>query len=191
MKSNSSDSPQCSIRVKTSIFLTKWPWNLTDDITKQYGAPFPCHFKLCGSFHSHLWIQTGITVRKRSVSVQIADISAHVTLIFGKWPQKIIGHLCHAPRSYVCQFIAICVFKLELCAGNTQIGAKFFLSLWPWSLSLTYCMDITFVNDNNSWKLHDNPMAGNCEKVIDGQTHQQTDRLTYRIVHRAAWLQLI
>ena len=26
-----------------------------------------CYFKFCASFHSHLWIQTGITVRKRPI----------------------------------------------------------------------------------------------------------------------------
>ena len=32
------------------------------------------------------------------------------------------------------------------------------LDLWP--LTLTFCMDITFVNGNNSWKFHDDTMTG-------------------------------
>ena len=27
-------------------------------------------------------------------------------------------------------------------------------------LTLTFCMDITFANGNNSWKLHDDTMTG-------------------------------
>ena len=30
--------------------------------------------------------------------------------------------------------------------------------LWP--LTLTFCMDVTFVTDNNSWKFHDDRMMG-------------------------------
>ena len=30
-----------------------------------------CCFKLCATFHSHLWIQTGVTVRKRPIRVKI------------------------------------------------------------------------------------------------------------------------
>ena len=31
---------------------------------KNNSAPLLCNFKLCASFHSHWWIQTGVTVRK-------------------------------------------------------------------------------------------------------------------------------
>ena len=52
---------KCPIRVKISKFLSnvtmkfdEWPW-------KTIGHLF------CASFHSHLWIQTGVTVRKRPI----------------------------------------------------------------------------------------------------------------------------
>ena len=32
------------------------------------------------------------------------------------------------------------------------------LDLWP--LTLTFCMDVTFVTSNHSWKFHDNTMMG-------------------------------
>ena len=35
-----------------------WPW-------KNNRALLLCYFKLCASFHCHMWIQTGVTVRKR------------------------------------------------------------------------------------------------------------------------------
>ena len=33
-------------------------------------APLLCYFKLCASFRSHWWIQTGVTVRKRPIWVK-------------------------------------------------------------------------------------------------------------------------
>ena len=36
-------------------------------------ASLLCCFKLCATFHSHWWIQTGFTVRKRSIWVKFDD----------------------------------------------------------------------------------------------------------------------
>ena len=36
-------------------------------------ASLLCCFKLCATFDSHLWIQTGVTVRKRPIWVKFAD----------------------------------------------------------------------------------------------------------------------
>ena len=36
-------------------------------------APLLCYFKLCASFRSHWWIQTGVTVRKRPIWVKFDD----------------------------------------------------------------------------------------------------------------------
>ena len=70
------------------------------------------------------------------------------------------------------------------------------LDLWP--LTLTFCMDVTSVTGNNSWKFHDDTMMGTQSKRCDGrtdrqtdrQTDGQTDRQTENIICRAAWLQL-
>ena len=37
---------------------------------KNNRAPLLCYFKLCASFCSHWWIQTGVTVRKRPIWVK-------------------------------------------------------------------------------------------------------------------------
>ena len=60
---------------KSTIFLARWPWNLTDDLKKNR-APLLCYFKLCGSFRSHWWIQAWVTVRIRPIWVKIKDILA-------------------------------------------------------------------------------------------------------------------
>ena len=109
-------------------------------------APLLCHVKLCASFHSYWWIQTGVTVRKCP-----------------NW-----GNIC-----------------FDLCD----------LDLWP--LTLTFCMDITFVNGNNSWQFHDDTVTGTLFKKVwqtGGQTDRQMDGRTEgwmeRCVLRAAWSQL-
>ena len=56
----------------SAIFRAVWPWNLTDDL-KNNRAPLQCYFKLCASFCSHWWIQTGVTVRKRTIWVKFGD----------------------------------------------------------------------------------------------------------------------
>ena len=83
-------------------------------------APLLCCFKLCSSFHSHCWIQTGVTVRKRPFGSKSTIFFGPVTLKFDGWPWKIIGHLFQATSSFVHHFIAIYEFNLEL--------------QWPWPL---------------------------------------------------------
>ena len=124
---------------KLAIFCPVWPWNLTDDLEKNR-APLPCYFKLCASFHSHWWVRTRVTVRKR--------------------PNQ--GKNCFDLRD---------------------------VELWP--LTMNFCMDITFVNGNNSWNFMMIRWQEHCEKgVTDGRTDRRTDRQMERSVLRAAWSQL-
>ena len=53
-------------------------WRMT---FKNDRAPLLCYFMLCASFHHHMWIQTGVTVRKRS-----SWVLTSVTLTFDLWP---------------------------------------------------------------------------------------------------------
>ena len=82
------------------------------------------YIKLCASFQSHGWIQTGVTVRKRSIRVEIGNLLSHVTLKFDRWHWKKIRHLSYATSNFVYHFIAIGEFKLELQSGNGQFGSK-------------------------------------------------------------------
>ena len=95
------------------------------------------YVKLCASFHTHWWIQTGFAVQKRSIRVEIGDMLSHVTLKFDRWPWKTIGHLFYATSSFVQHFVAIGEFKLELESGNAQSGSNLsiFSAVWPWNLT--------------------------------------------------------
>ena len=79
-------------------------WQMT---SKNNRAPLLCCFKLCVSFHSHQWIQTGVKVRKRPILVKIDDFFSRVTLKFNGWPSKTIGHLFYATSTFVHHFIPI------------------------------------------------------------------------------------
>ena len=121
-----------SIWVKNAIFVPcdlKILWMAL----KNNMAPLLCCFKLCASFHSHRWIQTKITVQKRSIRVKIRDLLSHVTLKSDRWPWKTIGHLFYATSS----FVSIGEFKLELQYWIIQFGSKLtiFVALWPWDLT--------------------------------------------------------
>ena len=110
---------------KSTIFLAVWPWNLTDDLKKQYGTSPKQHPALC-------IISSPYVNSNWSYGPETA-----------KW-----GH--------------------DLCD----------LDLWP--LTLTFCMDITSVICNYSWKIHKDMMIGTLSK----RCHRQ------RTVLRAAWSQL-
>ena len=58
-----------------------WPWKKR--------APLLCYFKLCASFRSHQWFQTGVTVRKRPIWDKIDDFLSCLTLKFDVWPSPI------------------------------------------------------------------------------------------------------
>ena len=53
-------------------------WRMT---LKNNRAPLLCSFQLCASFHCHMWIQTGVRVRKR-----LSWVLTSVTLTFDLWP---------------------------------------------------------------------------------------------------------
>ena len=91
----------------------------------------PCPLN-CASFQIHWWIQTGFTVQKRSIGVEIGDMLSRVSLEFDGWPCKTIGHLFYATSSFV-HFVPIGKFKLKLQSGNAQCGSKLtiFLAVWP------------------------------------------------------------
>ena len=99
--------------------------------------PLLCYIKLCASFQNHRWIQTKVTVWKRSIRAKMGDFLPHVTLKFDGQPCKTIGHLFYVASSFVYHFIAIGEFKLKLQSGNAQFGSKsaIYCPLWLWNLT--------------------------------------------------------
>ena len=82
------------------------------------------YVKLCASFQIHWWIQTGDTVRKCSIRVEIGDILSCVTLKFDGCPWKRIGHLFDTTSNFVHHCKASGEVKLELQPGNARFGSN-------------------------------------------------------------------
>ena len=110
--------------LKSAIF-PLWPWNLTDDLEKQQNneAPLLYYVKLCASFQSHQWIQTGVTVRKRSIRDKIGDFFCPM------WPSNSIDDLQNHKVPVL--------YYVGLCAGVTvrkfESKSVIFSSVWPWN----------------------------------------------------------
>ena len=74
---------------KSTIFLAVWPWRIWRMTLKNNRAPLLSNIKLYASFHHHMWIQTGVTVRKR-----ISWVMTSVTLTYDL--DLLHGHhFCH------------------------------------------------------------------------------------------------
>ena len=125
-----------SIRVKISGFFVPCDLEIWWMTLKNNRAPLLCYIKLCASFQSHRWIQTGVTVRKRSIQVKIGNFLSRVTLKLDGWPWKTISHLFYVASSFKHHLIAIMEIKLKLQSGNPQFGSKsaILLVAWPWNL---------------------------------------------------------
>ena len=143
-------------------------------------------------FRSHQWIESWSYSPKMSNAGQNLFFFCFFCCVwpwnFDGWPWNTTGHLFYATSSFVHHFAAIGEFNLQLQSGSCSIG---FLSLWLWPLTfdLDLCMDITFVNGNNSWKFHDDT---NILKKV-WQTARSTEeriRGTDWLIHRPAWWQL-
>ena len=90
---------------------------------KNNRTPLLYYIKLCASFQSHGWIQTGVKVRKRSVGIKIDEFFVPWDLEFRQMTLKKIGHLFYVASSFVHHFIAISEFKLELQSRSAQFGS--------------------------------------------------------------------
>ena len=90
---------------------------------KNSRAPLLYYIKLCASFQIHQWIQTGVTLRKCSIGVEIGHFLSLVTFKLDGWTWKTIGHLFYTTSSFVHHFKSIGALKLKLQSGNAQFGS--------------------------------------------------------------------
>ena len=81
MNSNWSYSPETPNLGQTRRFLELCDLEIWRMTLKNNRAPLLSNIKLYASFHHHMWIQTGVTVRKRS-----SWVVTSVTLTFDLWP---------------------------------------------------------------------------------------------------------
>ena len=81
MNSNWSYSPETPNLGQIRRFLEPGDLEIWRMTLKNNRAPLLSNIKLYASFHHHMWIQTGVTVRKR-----LSSVVTSVTLTFDLWP---------------------------------------------------------------------------------------------------------
>ena len=104
-------------------------WRIT---LKNNRAPLLCYFKLCVAFHSHWWIWTGVTVRKRPIWVNSTIFSA-------EWPCNSTDDLEKQKGTSPKQHQAICIISSSYMNSNrsyspetAKLGCDLCdLGLWP------------------------------------------------------------
>ena len=113
-----------------------WRMSLKTDRT-----PLLCYVKLCTSSRSHLWVQIGVTVRKRPIRVKTGDFSFLVSLKCDGWTWKNNGArlLCHMKlfasfHRHMWIQTGVMVRKLPNWV-LTYVTLAF--DLWPWSFART------------------------------------------------------
>ena len=65
VKSNLSYSPETLNSGQKRQLFEPCDLEILQMTLKNYRASLLCYFKLCAAFHSHWWVQTGVTVRKQ------------------------------------------------------------------------------------------------------------------------------
>ena len=73
VNSNWSYSPETLNLGQNQQFFAPCDLEIQRMTLKNNRAPLLCCFKLCASFHSHQWIQIGVTVRKHPIWVKFDD----------------------------------------------------------------------------------------------------------------------
>ena len=191
MNSNWSYSPETPNSESKSVgFFVPCDLEIWRTTLKNDKAPLLYYIKLCTSCQNHEWIQTGVTIWKRSIWVKI---TIFWSLKFDGWPWKTIGHLFYAISSFVHDFITIHEFKLELRSGNGYIGlwsVTLTFDLWRWPFAWTSHLSLVITPDNFTmiqwWKHSEN-----------GVTVGWTDRLNHsssclvavkNVVHLNHWI---
>ena len=103
-----------------------------------------CYIKLCASFQSHWWIQTGFTVLKRPIRVKIGDFLSRV--IFDGWP-------CALPHRHMWIQTGVAVRKRQ---NWVLISVTLNFDHWPWPFAWTLLLSLVITFD----KFHNDNMRG-------------------------------
>ena len=176
MNSNWSYSPEIPNLVKIDDFFVPCDLKTWQMTLKNVRAPLPCCFKLCASFRSHWWIQTG-------VGLVTTQFRSKLTFFLAMWPWNLTDDLEKQKGSSPKQHKALCIISSSYVNSNWSYGPEMAklgfdlcdLDLWP--LIWTFSMDSTFVIGNNSWKFYNDAMTGilskRCDRQMDGRTDGQ------------------
>ena len=136
------------------------------------------YFKLCASFHSHLWIQTGVSQETPNLGKNRRFFLAMWPWNY-RWPSKAIGHLSQPTSSFAHHFVAIGRFNLELQSRNAQFGSKSAI-FWSrvtlkfdgWHLLCYFklCYNPETPNLDKNRRFHSHHFIAICELILELQS---------------------
>ena len=107
-------------------------WQMT---LKKNRAPLLSNIKLCASFHPHMWIQTGVTVRKRLSWVLTPVIKRVRIAKYWRWAFG-VTHISISKLSHHCfRYLTCCLFNAQAITW-TKVG------LLPTGTQRTNCSEI-------------------------------------------------
>ena len=158
MNSNWRYSPE-TVNLRQNRFLEPcdlaiwlWPWKTIGHLF-YYTSSSVHHFVAIGVFKHEL--QSGN-----------AQFGSNSTIFLAVWPWYLTYDLKKQKDTSSKQHQALCIISSSYVNSNlsysletVKLGCDLCdLDLWP--LTLTFCMDLTFVIGNHSWKFHDDTMMG-------------------------------
>ena len=158
---------------------------------KNNRAPLLCYFKLCSSFRSHWWIQTGVSPETPNLGqiwrfLEPCDLEIwRMTFKNNRAPLLSIIKLYTSFHHHMWIQTGVTVRK-RLSWVVTSVTLTFDLWPWPFAWNLPWSLVITHENFMMiRWWEHS-------QKGVraDRQTGRRTDRQTDWTIHRAAWSQL-
>ena len=121
---------------------------------KNNTAPFLIYLKLCASFRSRWWIQTGVTIRKRSIRVKII-------IFVPSWPWNLTDDLEKQQGTSSTLLPALCIHShpwnqigITVQKRPIQYNIDDFMSRvtlkfdgWPWKITgHLFCATSSFVH---------------------------------------------
>ena len=130
-------------------------------------------FYATSSFMHHFVAISEFKLELQSGNAQFGSKS---TILLAVWPWNLTDDPEKQQGTSSKQHEALCIIQSSYVNSNWSYGPETAKLFWP--LTLIFCMDITFVIGDNSWKFHDDTMMGTWRKRCDGQTDGQTDKWT-------------
>ena len=143
MNSNWSYSPETANLGQIRRFLEPCDLEIWRMTFKNNRALLLCYFKLCAAFHSHWWIQTGVTVRKRTIWVKFDDLEIwRMTLKNNRAPLLSNIKLYVPFHRHMWIQTGVTVRK-RLSWVVTSVTLAFDLWPWPFAWNLPWSLVIT------------------------------------------------
>ena len=124
-------------------------WRMT---LKNNRAPLLCYFKLCASFRSHWWIQTGVRVRKRPIWVKCVRFLEPCDLVI--WRMTLKNN--RAPLLSIIKPYASFHHLMWIQTGVTVpkrlswvlTSVTLTFDLWPWPFAWTSLWSLLITPEN-------------------------------------------